>query len=674
MSIITARYDKNIVIDLYQYYFNDGFHSIMTDKITRLLISYFMIFLYNFLINCVDYKELLNLDRTRANAPKPYDHESIYDYVHISSWISLNPYLLICFIIYCFYLIFLTFNTINIIKKFSAIRYIYRQYLMINDYRIKFITWDDIVSTFIARLQNTKKTNPDVIDLSNIDIYTVNNKICHQSNIMVSMVRNGYISLPKYSKFLEWNYIFCIIDPILTTFQIPRYSTSSRYSTTTTTTTTTTRLTYLNDDLNNTLDDIHYINNKRIYNIYNNPREFGTIYNNNVNNNVNNVNDVNDVNDVNEIDNQILIQHPRNLAREPLLSNSVNLESQILNQETLQSAHRSSIAQFDSVLYNTLTANDMLHGGGESMDANTNITEYINKVCYRINLVFWVNLISIPFTVIILGLYLIIKYGEQIYRNPGMLFQRRINISTKWKLRFYNELPNLYDERLDRITNNMDKIINTYNSSVGNIIVRFLTFLVGSGFVIVLILSFIANEEFAQLEIIPNHNVIWFLGVSGTLLLILNKLAADNGTKLTKTEQIAAFDALREDLITIHPQLGQIDDREYLVSLIHDIYKPQMINMLYELAYLLLSPYYFWKWRTEVSKNASLILGLLENHYILGNVCRHSIFTNRAELVCNPHMLLSLKQFKVNHNWEIPSVLQINSNLTNSVLLQTFIN
>ena len=144
-------------------------------------------------------------------------------------------------------------------------------------------------------------------------------------------------------------------------------------------------------------------------------------------------------------------------------------------------------------------------------------------------------------------------------------------------------------------------------------------------------------------------------------------------TKLTKTEQIEVFDVLREDLITIHPQLHKIDDSEYLVSLIHNIYKPRIVNMMHEIINLLLSPYYLWIWRKEISQNANMILNLIENHYILGNVCRHSIFTNRDELIHNPHMLLSLKDFMINHNWSIPSVLQINHELTNSVLLQTII-
>jgi len=508
-------------------------------------------------------------------------------------------------------------NVINIIKKFSRIREIYNKYLKINDYRIKFITWDDIVNIFITRLNAYN----DILDSSNINIYTVNNKICHQSNIIISLIRNGYVTLPKYSKFLEWNYIFCIIDPIITTIKNNsiRQASSSR-----------------NNNLNESdeIDDIQYYNNKQIYKLYNQP---------------------------------LLSREVEDIER-----GLISIEGST-NPFISESELPSPLTHFDNVLYNTLTENIRHDNGEMEYSIMNNSNEYINKVHYRINLVFWVNLICIPFTVIILGLYLIIKYGEQIYRHPGILFQRQININTKWKLRYYNEIPNLYGERLTRIEHNMDKIINTYNSTVRIVIIRFLTFIVGSVFIIVLVLSFIASEEFSQLEIIPKHNIIWFLGVSGTLLLILNKVTYDGNTKLSKTEQVEAFDSLREDLITIHPQLQKIDDREYLVSLIHDIYKPRIVNMIHEIMNLLLSPYYFWIWRKEISRNANMVLSLIENHYILGNVCRHSIFTNRNELIQNPHMILSLKYFMLNHNWSIPSVLQINSDLTNSALLQTII-
>ena len=219
----------------------------------------------------------------------------------------------------------------------------------------------------------------------------------------------------------------------------------------------------------------------------------------------------------------------------------------------------------------------------------------------------------------------------------------------------------------------MDKIINTYRSPMTEILTRFATFLVGSVFLVLLVLSFLASEEFAKLEVVPNHNVIWFLGVCGTFLLILNKLAFTNSEsgKLTKAEQLAAFDALREDLITINPDLLKTNDREYLVTLIQDIYKPRIVNLAYEVMNLFMAPYYLWKWRGEIARHANNIIALQENHYILGRVCRHSIFTNRDELINNPHMLLSLKEFKGNHNWEIPAAVGLDMQLSNSVLLGT---
>ena len=299
-------------------------------------------------------------------------------------------------------------------------------------------------------------------------------------------------------------------------------------------------------------------------------------------------------------------------------------------------------------------------------------TEYIKTVNYRINLALAINIIAMPFTILILLVYLIIKYGEKMYINPSILFQRQINIKTRWKLRYYNELPNLFKDRLFRIERNMDKIINSYHSVTREIIYRFLIFTIGSIFIILLAISFVATEAFSELEIINGHNIIWFLGISGTLLIILNKCVANSDAKLTRNEQIKAFEELREDLVSINPKILKNEDREYLVNLIKNIYQSRMTHIFYEIWYLFTSPYYLWKWKADVGLNCNKILELIENHYTLGNVCKYSIFTNVEEIQRNPHMLLSLKEFYNNHNWNLPNVINCDLNtIQNSVLLQS---
>lgn len=105
--------NKNIITDLYQYYFYNGFNSILAEKTIHLIISYILIFIFNLLLNCVDYKSLINLESSK---------QSIYDYVHLDQWIPTNPYLIICFVLYSVYLFCITINYVSSIKKFYKIK------------------------------------------------------------------------------------------------------------------------------------------------------------------------------------------------------------------------------------------------------------------------------------------------------------------------------------------------------------------------------------------------------------------------------------------------------------------------------------------------------------------------------------------------------------------------
>lgn len=624
--------NQNIIIDLYQYYFNNGYNSIITEKIIRLLLSFIMIFLFNFLINCIDYNSIFNLSDSHINNY----NKSLYQYIHLDKWFPTNLYLVICFVIYVLYLLSLLGNIVSSIRKFSKIRMIYSHYLEINDYRLQFLNWDNITTKILERLQAD-----ELLDTEDISIYSINNRICHQSNMIISMIRNSYLDTPSYSKFIEWNYIFCIIEPMTISKSL-----SIQHS-------------LQNQQLSDTtINEISNFTNKDICIQY--PEQTQSYL-------------------------EIEIKTDKKI-NQPLLEDEIvnyestidkkylSLENNYLDKITFSSTETSKTSKtyitdsiiasrtFDSILYNTLIT--------DTITTPDTLVEYIEKVHYRIHLALIINLISLPFTLIILGLYVCIKYGEKLYSNPTILFKRKINTFTLWKLRYYNELPNLFRERIARIESNMDKIINLYPSTIKNIITRFLQFTIGSIFLILLILSFTTSEKFSQLEIIANHNIIWFLGICGTTILILNRIIYPQQKQMTitKNEQIHAFDSLREDLITIYPEISKIEDREYLVSLIHKIYKPQVINMFHELINFIIMPYYLLKWKLQVSRHSSDILGLIEKHYQLGNVCRHSIFTNYNELKQNPHMMISLKEFMINHDWKLPSILQFDHTLHNSTI------
>lgn len=635
--------EKTIITDLYQYYFYNGFHNILTEKLIRLLISYLLIFIINLIINCIDYKSLItlslnNYDIMNSIQQNQSSHiyiykeaRSIYNYIDLSNWFPTNPYLIICFILYCVYLFSITINFIGTIRKFWKIRKIYNRYLNINDYRLKFISWDEIISKITERL----KPN-DILDTTNINIYTINNKICQQSNIIIALLRSNFIHLPKLTKFLEWNFIFCIIDPmtICVTYS-DNQNPNSNYA----------------SQCEHLLDDINQLNNKNIYEQCKEPLladEINEFEQSHLNYNLENISLSSTPSSLNTFTTHSPTQstiHSPTQSTIQSTTQSTNININIKSKYVSNSLIKEN--KFDNALYNTFLNQSVCNI--ETIQFN----EYIKRVNYRINLTLAINIIAMPFTILILFVYLIIKYGEKMYINPAFLFQRQINIKTRWQLRYYNELPNLFKDRLFRIERNMDKIINSYYSPTQQIIYRFLIFTLGSIFIILLALSFIATESFSELEIFSGHNIIWFLGISGTLLIILNKCISNNDKKMTRIEKITAFEELREDLVTINPKILKSEDREYLVNLVRTIYQSRITHIFYEIWYLFISPYYLWKWKQNIALNCNKILELIENHYSLGNVCKYSIFSNVDEMKSNPHMLLSLKEFHNNHIWDL---------------------
>uniref|UniRef100_A0A6C0HLL8 Autophagy-related protein 9 n=1 Tax=viral metagenome TaxID=1070528 RepID=A0A6C0HLL8_9ZZZZ len=659
-TVVTFEHEfkrKNILLDLYQYYFYNGYHNIVTERFIRLLISYSLLFLINFLINCINYDKLISLDS--QTPPSTGSHSiAIYQYITIEQWFPSNPYLIVCFIIYIIYLLAITLNTISTIQKFWHIKNIYNRYLNITDSKLKFLTWDAIVDTILLRI----RTN-DVLDTNEINIYTINNKICHQANTIISIMRSNILTIPKMSTFLEWNFIYCIVDPIMQKCNSEGWDNRKvssgegrgAYGEGGAANAQLNALKilglpnnphtnidiHLNSHIEHITDGIHPITNTDIYNL-NQPLLHG------------------EMNDL-EID----------ATRKNCKANPFNY-----NLGDIQGGSGTASGSSTGVISNTHQANDMFTSGSILKTPNnfdellfntflnqsvingeiSQCTEYIMNVRYRINLVMFINIICLPFTIPIVLIYFIIKYGEKIYSNTGIVFERVINIRTNWQLRYYNELPDLYKDRLARIQRNMNRIARSYSSIFAQIILRFLIFFVGSIFIIVLVLSFIAGNGFAELAIISGHNVLWFLGVSGTMLILLNKIACYDEDHLLRSEKVTAFETLKEDLVSVNPQLSHIDDREYVVTMVNDIYQYRIYSVLEELFYLVISPYYLWKWMGEITRNSGQILELIAEHHQLGWVPKYSIFTNVTNMELNPHMLLSYKEFKANHRWELGGI------------------
>ena len=200
-GLILDVYDNTHINYIYQYFFYGGFNTIVTNQIVRILNSYILIFIINFLTNCVDYNGLLE------DLNDDTEDRHISEYIHISNWFPTNPYLIICFTLYCIYLLCITVNMFAIIKRTKKIRQFYNKDLKIDDSSLRYFSWEQIHN----KIQTLETDN---VNLNKNSIYRVSNKVCHNNNLIISIFRSNLFTFPNISKLLEWNFIYCIIDPV----------------------------------------------------------------------------------------------------------------------------------------------------------------------------------------------------------------------------------------------------------------------------------------------------------------------------------------------------------------------------------------------------------------------------------------------------------------------------
>jgi hypothetical protein len=540
-ELILDVYDNTHINYIYQYFFYGGFNTIVTNQVVRILNSYILIFIINFLTNCVDYNGLLD------DINDDIVDRHISDYIHINNWFPHNPYLIICFTLYCIYLLCITVNMVTIINKTQKIRKFYNKDLKIDDSSLKYFSWEQIHSKIL-------NLNTENVNINKNNIYRVSNKVCHNNNLIISIFRSNLFTFPNISKLLEWNFIYCIIDPIHDSVKEATVE-------------------YQNLDNTELPDDSYLIHN-----------------------------DITSLSSMNK-------------------STTINESNMTVNHTKL------------NLNYQTL------------------YSIYLKKVNAKLKLVFVINIIAMPFAIIILGIYLILKYGEKFYHNPKLVYQRQLDIKSKWILRYYNEYPHIYNERIKQLQHNMDSIMSQYQSTIFQIIYRLFVFICGSIFIVLFSLTLLSGNEFANIIIFDNKSILWFLSVLGTFLIVAR--SGKEEKYISKKEKNEIFDRLCHELVSIDNKLLKDEkDKEHIINLIKEIYPFKLKFILYEIFYLLASPYYLLKWKNQVNYNYQSIMSLLDTDMDLGAVSKSSVFDNSKQIDNDIHMYLSYVSFKQNYQYK----------------------
>ena len=248
------------------------------------------------------------------------------------------------------------------------------------------------------------------------------------------------------------------------------------------------------------------------------------------------------------------------------------------------------------------------------------------------------SLIVTPFLVIYFILYYFLKLFYDFKTNPGLLNARSYSPLARWKMREYNELPHLFEERLNLSIEYADDYLNQFPKELPNILLKFVSFITGSIVTILVILTIIDSENFLNFELTEGRTVLFYISTLGAVFTICKNSISNNNNKYLFNPETS----LKNVSNYTHYLPNSWENRYHTVEVKNqfcDLYNLKLTLIFKELLSLILLPYVLY---ISLPNSSDKIIDFFRDYTIhvdgIGYVCTFAMFNmekNKDHVVPN---------------------------------------
>lgn len=481
--------DDTFLTNLYTYFLHGGYYNIIIDDAIDILISTFMILFVKFIYSCIDF---IGIFTNNGN-------KNIDEFINWNKFSNFNIFTGISLIVFVIYIIMRVIIAIDNIIKFKKIKKFYNETLNIRDMEIRTYKWEKIISKIVQTCHNT----------TNLNVYTVSNRIMKKDNILISLWDNKIIPFTHLNSFVELNLKFCFLFP-------------------------------LRDDKNNI-----------------------------------------------------------------------------------------------------------------STDKLKNTQEYKNKVKYMLKWATCANIILLPFILLFVAFYNLIQYGESFYNSPKLIASRSWTRISKWKFRFYNELPHLFENRMELASKEMKTYFEQFNYRILEIVSRLIVFVFSSIFLLLVFFVFVNENNLNNKGFFGFQPLLWHITIYATILAIFRNYTKSN--IMTRPQE--SLEKANKYLYLISETNIKNATSYKIRNKMATYYQYHIICITQEILSIIITPFYYMPLLYNKSDEiCDFIIEHIDNHYIMGNVSGFSIFTKYTHNLVenNPKLKYSYQAFTESHtDWHI---------------------
>ena len=290
-------------------------------------------------------------------------------------------------------------------------------------------------------------------------------------------------------------------------------------------------------------------------------------------------------------------------------------------------------------------------------DSRTNVLKTeLNKRFYIMGLM---NLLMTPFTIVYILMYILFRYGEEIYKNPSEIGSREWSLLAKWRIREFNELPHIFMDRLNLSSKYAKKYLQNFSSrweTVG----MFIILVLGSLLMTIVLLSFINGNLLLNVELF-GEPMIWYVGMISSLLIVVKSLIGEKN----RNNPAKSFNKVKEYIHYIPDEWDPTADETR--NKMTRLYQYRLYSLIKEIVTIPVIPFILW---FSLPNSTDSIIHFVREFSTddskLGHVCEFALFNleNSGEHCSNHKIEKSIINFKDNN----PS---FDDNLLNMTIIPT---
>lgn len=150
----------------------------------------------------------------------------------------------------------------------------------------------------------------------------------------------------------------------------------------------------------------------------------------------------------------------------------------------------------------------------------------------RLRVVGVVHMLLLPFMVIFMSIHFFLQNAQSFHSSKSYLGPRQWSPLALWSFREFNELPHIFNERINKSYEPSNEYIQSFSNPYAAIIASFVAYVGGACIAMILLVS-VFSEGVLLYVSVYDHNLLWYLGVFSAIYAGSRSLIPD---KTKKTE------------------------------------------------------------------------------------------------------------------------------------------